>query len=163
MRKEIILKYAMDNKKPVKIQTKNNKFMKVNILYLTSLSVNYSFINNELSSSTINIENIVDVTFINQKDDRDFKYYILEIEYKTNNLKGKIENLEKYYLELIDILLSKEKVNSIGYKNLSLKKNIYPKMFENLVNEHENLLFYYFTKKMQKNQKVSMKQKKKGY
>lgn len=153
MKKEIIiiyLKYAMNNNKPVKIQTKNNKFMKVNILYITSIAVNYNFINNKSSNSTINLENIIDVTFIYKKDERDFRYYLLEIKYKTNNLKSKIENLEKYYLELIEILLSKEKTNSIGYKNLTLKKNVYPKMFKNLVNEHENLLFYYFTKKSTK-------------
>lgn len=156
MKKEITLiylRYAMKNNKPVEIQTKNNKFMKVNIFYVTDITVNYSFINNKSSSSVINLENIVDVAFINKKDDRDFRYYLLEIKYKTNNLKSKIENLEKYYIELIDILLSKEKINSIGYKNLSLKKNVYPKMFKNLVNEHENLLFYYFTKKSAKEAK----------
>lgn len=108
MEKEIILlylKYAMNNNKPVKIQTKNNKFMKVNILYVTIITVNYSFLNNKSSNSTINLENIVDVTFINEKDMIDFRYYLLEIKYKTNNLKSKIDNLEKYYIELIDILL----------------------------------------------------------
>ena len=51
MEKETIifyLKYAMNYGKSVKIQTRNNKFMKVNILNVTSLTVNYSFINNIL-------------------------------------------------------------------------------------------------------------------
>lgn len=127
--------------------------MRVNILYVTSFTANYSFVNNKNSSSTIKLENILDITFINKKDEVDFKYYFLETKYNVNNLKDKIESLEKYYMEIIDILLSKEEKNSIGYRNLDLKRNVYPKMFVNLMADDENLLFYYFTKKSTKKPK----------
>lgn len=81
MEKETIifcLKYAMSHHKSVKIQTRNNKFMKVNILNVTSLAVNYSFINNENSNSIINLENILNVSFIEKNDEIDFRYYCLE-------------------------------------------------------------------------------------
>ena len=143
----------MDNNKPVEIQTRNKKSMRVNILYVTGFTANYSFVNNKNSSSTIKLENILDITFINKKDEVDFKYYFLETKYNVNNLKDKIESLEKYYMEIIDILLSKEEKNSIGYRNLDLKRNVYPKMFENLMADDENLLFYYFTKKSTKKPK----------
>lgn len=153
MKKEVImiyLKYAMDNDRPVEIKTRKNKLMKVKILYVTTFTVNYSFVNNEYSSSTINLENILNVKFINKKDELDFRYYLLGIKYNVDNLKERVEVFKKYYLEIIDILLSREKENSIGYRNLSLKKNVYPQMFQNLFNEHENLLFYYFTKQSTK-------------
>lgn len=153
MEKETIifyLKYAMNYGKSVKIQTRNNKFMKVNILNVTSLTVNYSFINNDNSNSIINVENILNVSFIEKKDEIDFRYYCLEKKYNTNHIEDKLETIENYYLEILNILLSKEEENSMGYRNLSLKKNIYPQMFENLIKESENLLFYYFTKQSPK-------------
>lgn len=70
--------------------------------------------------------------------------------YHTNHIEDKLESIENYYLEILNILLSKEEENSMGYRNLSLKKNIYPQMFENLIKESENLLFYYFTKQSPK-------------
>lgn len=153
MEKETIifyLKYAMNYGKSVKIQTRNNKFMKVNILNVTSLTVNYSFINNDNSNSIINVENILNVSFIEKKDEIDFRYYCLEKKYNTNHIEDKLETIENYYLEILNILLSKEEENSMGYRNLSLKKNIYPQMFENLIKESENLLFYYLTKQSPK-------------
>ena len=153
MEKETIifyLKYAMNYGKSVKIQTRNNKFMKVNILNVTSLTVKYSFINNDNSNSIINVENILNVSFIEKKDEIDFRYYCLEKKYNTNHIEDKLETIENYYLEILNILLSKEEENSMGYRNLSLKQNIYPQMFEKLIKEPENLLLYYFTKQSPK-------------
>lgn len=150
MKKDIILyylKYAVQNNTPLKIRTKNDKFMNAKILSFTSIRVEYSFLNNSSNKSTIYLENITSVNFINKEDEKEVKYELLSIKYNSKNLKSNIEVLEKYYLELIDILLGKEEKNSNGYWNLSTKKKIYPKIFENLFQEHENLLFYYFSKK----------------
>ena len=54
MNKEIIINYlnfAIENNCDMKIQTRNNKFIKVNIISYTSNKVFYEFINNRLSNS----------------------------------------------------------------------------------------------------------------
>lgn len=150
MNKEFIinyLNYAIENNCDMKIQTRNNKFIKVNIISYASNKVIYKFINDKLSSSSINFENIINIEFLNERDEIGFKYFILGTKkYGVNNLKDTIQKFEKYYLELIEILLSKEEMNSIGYKNLKIKEKIYPEMFKNLINDDKNLLFNYFTK-----------------
>lgn len=150
MSKEQIIDYldfAMKNNCNLKIQTKNNKFIKVNITSYTSNKVIYEFINNRTSNSLINFENIMNIEFLDKKDKINFRYYILgKRKYGVKNLKNIVQEFEKYYLELIDILLNKEETNSIGYKNLKLKENVYPEMFKHLVNDSNNLLLNYFTK-----------------
>ena len=49
-------------------------------------------------------------------------------------------------MELIDILMSKEEEGTTGFINLNLKKNVYPEMFKNVINDYDNLLLYYFSK-----------------
>ncbi len=145
-----LLIYAQENNKVLKILTSNEKNMTVKIVGYESGLVKYNFLNSE-KISCIRIYNIIDVNFKEKEDEKEFLYKELTKKYQTDNLKEIIENFEKYYLEIIELLLAREQQDTIGYINLNNKKKVYPQIFTNLLYDVNNLLFYYFTKKYPQN------------
>ncbi len=149
MNQEPIIKYlnfAIKKHKTVKIKTRNQKELKVKVLEMNERLVKYSFINSS-NASYIKLENIESINFTNKKDIQEFIESLIEEKYETPHLMMIIENFKNYYLEVIQRLLEKETKNSIGYISLKMKEDVYPKIFNNLKMETENLLYYYFSQK----------------
>lgn len=149
MEKNIVLRYllfAQRNNKVLKIITSKEKEIKVKIIGYENGLVKYKFSNSE-KISAIRFENIISTNFEKEEDEKEFMYQNLSKKYDTFKLEETIKSFEKYYLEIIETLLNREKKGSIGYVNLNNKKKIYPQIFNNLHKDEENLLFYYFTKK----------------
>ncbi len=153
MERRLVLKYlrkAVKDGKSLKITTSKEKVMQVNVIGYEKELVKYTFLNsNEISY--IKLENIAFVKFIKKEDEEDFKYQMLNEKYCVANLKEEIENFCKYYMEIIEVLLSNEEEGTKGYINLKKKKDMYPRIFRNLIKDENNLLFYYFTKNRPKN------------
>lgn len=146
-----IIKYAIENNCSLVIKTVKNKTMSVKAIDMEKNYVKYVFLNNYSSNindniSTIKFDNIADVNFVNTTEKENFNYYILNMLYKTKDMKQNISVLRSYYMDLIDVLMSKEEESSTGYINLKLKKSVYPEMFKYVIQEHDNLLLYYFSK-----------------
>lgn len=140
------LLYALRKKKVLTIVTMNQKKMKVKIIGIEDGKAKYQFLNSALEGE-IKFENIVSVNLVDKQEEKLFLYEQLNKKYNTSNLKEIIENFEKYYLEMIEVLLAREPNNSSGYYNLTNKQKKYPQIFEKLLKDEDNLLFQYFTKK----------------
>lgn len=161
MEKSVVYKYlqfSYKNNKILTIKTTNEKEIDVFIVGFQNKLIKYKFKNSN-KISCINSDNIVSTDFKNKEDKKEFLYQILGEFYGKNRLKETIENFEKYYLSIIEILLAKENRNSKGYINLSNKRQTYPKIFNTLLEDSHNLLFYYFTKKQPKNVENNINQK----
>ena len=159
MKKEEKLRYimyAIKNNANLTIETQNNKKYNIKEVEYNNerelLKYKYEKNNND---GKIRVENILDIQLADKQEERNYIYTLLEKHYGALNLKEKIENFEKYYLEIIDILFSKEQIGTKGYLNLKNKKNMYPHIFENLYKDKENLLFYYFSEKKIKKKQQS--------
>lgn len=159
MKKEEKLRYimyAIKNNANLTIETQNNKKYNIKEVEYNNerelLKYKYEKNNND---GKIRVENILDIQLADKHEERNYIYTLLEKHYGALNLKEKIENFEKYYLEIIDILFSKEQIGTKGYLNLKNKKNMYPHIFENLYKDKENLLFYYFSEKKIKKKQQS--------
>lgn len=149
MEKKVILKHLLfsySNNRTLKIQTINNKQMRVIIVGFEKELIKYRILNNKYISS-IRFGNIVSTIFENEEDEKEVLYEILNEKYNTVGLGERIRNFEHYYLEIIQKLLTKERKDSLGYINLKNKEKVYPQIFKNLPKDENNLLFYYFTKK----------------
>lgn len=138
--------FARKNNKTIKIETKNKKYMYVKIYGYENNCILYKFWNSD-KLGKINYSNIVNVSFTNQEDEKEFIYDWLSTKYKTPTLREKIENFEKYYMEIIEELLREGKNNLEREGSLENKKKVYPQIFKNLSDDEENLLLYYFAKK----------------
>lgn len=160
MKKEEKLRYimyAIKNNANLTIETQNNKKYNIKEVEYNNerelLKYKYEKNNND---GKIRVENILDIQLADKQEERNYIYTLLEKHYGALDLKEKIENFEKYYLEIIDILFSKEQIGTKGYLNLKNKKNMYPHIFENLYKDKENLLFYYFSEKKIKKKQQSV-------
>lgn len=140
------LLYALRKKKILTMVTMNQKKMKVKIIGIEDGKAKYQVLNSAFEGK-IKFENIVSVNLENKQEEKLFLYEQLNKKYNTSNLKEIIENFEKYYLEMIEVLLAREAKNSSGYYNLTNKQKKYPQIFEKLLKDKDNLLFHYFTKK----------------
>ena len=140
------LLYALRKEKVLTIVTSNQKKMQVKIIGIEDGKAKYQVLNSTFEGK-IKFENIVSVNLENKQEEKLFLYEQLNKKYNTNNLKEIIEKFEKYYLEMIEVLLAREAKNSSGYYNLTNKQKKYPQIFEKLLKDEDNLLFQYFTKK----------------
>lgn len=143
------LAFAMKNNAILKIGTSKGKNLSVRILRYNSEMIEYQFKNSEIAGK-IRLQNVVECKCEDKKLEEQFQYHMLEEKYQTKDLKKRIQNFANYYMEIIELLLSKEKENSTGYINLNNKKNLYPEMLNDLYKDQNNLLFYYFSKKHHK-------------
>ena len=151
-----VYEHNLTDKTNLTIETQNNKKYNIKEVEYNNerelLKYKYEKNNND---GKIRVENILDIQLADKQEERNYIYTLLEKHYGALNLKEKIENFEKYYLEIIDILFSKEQIGAKGYLNLKNKKNMYPHIFENLYKDKENLLFYYFSEKKIKKKQQS--------
>lgn len=152
------LKYAIENNSIVKIKTINNKEFKAYIDEYENRMLYIRFENNN-EPGRIWFDNIVNVKFKESEDEKNFRYKLLSEKYDTKDLEKIIENFEKYYLEIIELLLKIEKENPKGENNLKNKKRVYPQIFKNIIKDENNLLFYYFTQKKPVSNELYTKQK----
>ena len=121
MKKEEKLRYimyAIKNNANLTIETQNNKKYNIKEVEYNNerelLKYKYEKNNND---GKIRVENILDIQLADKQEERNYIYTLLEKHYGALNLKEKIENFEKYYLEIIDILFSKEQIGTKGYLN----------------------------------------------
>lgn len=148
--------YAIKNNKNLKIETQNNKKYEIKeIQYNQKLDMlEYTYATNA-NEGRIKLENILNIELADEEEQKRYMYKILSEKYNTNNLKTKLEEFEKYYLEIIEVLLENEEEGTKGYLNLINKKKMYPNIFENLYKDEENLLFNYFTsKKIEQSERI---------
>jgi len=140
------LEFAIAQNAPLKIKTKKDTTFGILVKQYDTEKIQYIYENSGKMGS-VNIENVVECKCRREQDEQRFQYQTIGENLQVSDLQSKIENFKKYYLEVIEQLLSREKENSKGYFNLVAKKNVYPKMFENLYKDPENLLYYYFSKR----------------
>lgn len=150
MEKSMVLKYiqfGIKNNKILEILTqKQKKFKIIPLKYQQEKAMLIYKLINKNDESRIKLENIAQIHLAKKEDEEEFLYKIIEDKYKTINLKERITKFQKYYMEIIEQLISKEQEGTKAYRNLKIKKDIYPIIFENLINDTNNLLFNYFAK-----------------
>ena len=150
MEKNMVLKYiqfGIKNSKILEILTqKQKKFKIIPLKYQQEKAMLIYKLINKNDESRIKLENIVQIHLAEKEDEEEFLYKIIEDKYRTIKLKERITKFQKYYMEIIDQLMSKEREGTKAYRNLKMKKDIYPTIFENLINDFNNLLFNYFAR-----------------
>lgn len=150
MEKNMVLKYiqfGIKNSKILEILTqKQKKFKIIPLKYQQEKAMLIYKLINKNDESRIKLENIVQIHLAEKEDEEEFLYKIIEDKYRTIKLKERITKFQKYYMEIIDQLMSKEQEGTKAYRNLKMKKDIYPTIFQNLINDFNNLLFNYFAR-----------------
>lgn len=104
------LKFAIKENAPLRIITKNNKEMKIELLSYDSNPIKYRFLNNK--EGTIHLENIQSCECLKEDDEIKFTKKFLKEKYNVHNLEENIKNFEAYYLEIINLLFSREEKDS---------------------------------------------------
>lgn len=104
------LEFAIKENVPLRLITKNKKEMKIELLSYDSNHIKYRFLNN--TEGTIYVKNVESCTCLKHDDELKFNKKIIKEKYQINNLEENIKNFEAYYLEIIDLLLSREEKNS---------------------------------------------------
>lgn len=148
------LKYAIDEKKSLEIESiKGNEF-DVDVLQYNSEKVFYKYLSNG-KEGQIKLENINSCKFKDKEIEKQFNYSQLNKQYKQTDIKSAIENFEKYYFEILELLQQREKEGTDKYRSYNYKKTIYKKIFENLHTQKDNLLFSYFTGQKNSNNELT--------
>ncbi|MEA4825284.1 MAG: AAA domain-containing protein [Clostridium sp.] len=138
------LKYSMDEKTSLEIESiKGNKF-DVDVLQYNSEKVFYKYLSNG-KEGQIKFENIKNCKFKDKEIEKQFYYSQINKQYNRTDIKSIIENFEKYYFEILGLLQQRAKKGTFEYEHYNFKKTIYQMVFENLHTQKDNLLFSYFT------------------
>ena len=136
------LNYAIEKEALILIETINDKKFLASIKSFNKEKVFYTFQNQE--QGQIWIKNIKTIKFKNAENEEDVRFRILNKKYNKNNMKEVIANFEKYYMEILELFIQKEDMDSQEYKYYILKKEIYENMFQKIATDPENLLLSYF-------------------
>ncbi|WP_297421882.1 AAA domain-containing protein [Clostridium sp.] len=137
------LKYSMDEKISLEIESVKGRKFEVDVLRYNSDKVFYKFLRNG-EEGQIKFENIKNCKFKDKEIQKDF-YSQINKQYNRTDIKSVIENFEQYYLEILVLLQQREKECTVEYDYYNRKKDIYQMIFTNLHTQKDNLLFSYFT------------------
>lgn len=137
------LKYSMDEKTSLEIESIKGYKFDVDVLQYNSEKVFYKYLSNG-KERQIRFENIKNCKFKDKEIEKQFYYSQINKKYNRKDMKSVIENFAKYYFEILELLQQREKEGTFEYTYYNTKKTIYKKIFKNLPTQSDNLLFSYF-------------------
>lgn len=145
------LDYSINNKDvSMEIESiKGNKF-EVRVLSYNSEKVFYRYLKND-TECQIKFENIKNCKFKDEEIEKLFHYSQMEKQYNCTDIGSIIENFEKYYFEILELLQMTKENGEFEYNYCEFKKRVYKLIFKNLYKQKDNLLFSYFIGEKEKN------------
>ncbi|WP_026886836.1 AAA domain-containing protein [Clostridium beijerinckii] len=138
------LKYSMNEKTSLEIESVKGSKFEVEVLQYNSEKVFYTFLGNG-EKGQIKFENIKKCKFKDKEVEKNFYYSQINKQYNRTDIKSVVENFARYYFEIFELLQQREKEGTFEYEHYDFKKTIYQMIFENLHTQKDNLLFSYFT------------------
>ncbi|ENJ9653141.1 AAA family ATPase [Clostridium botulinum] len=141
------IQFAKEEKILLEIESVKGKKFDIFVLDYNEDKVFYKFANSG-QDGQIKFENIIRCRCKDDEYEKIFCYKQIDNEYKQTDVRNIVDNLSKYYFEILNLLQSKEREGTLQYNYFNSKKSVYKLIFDELHKDKDNLLFSYFTGKL---------------